>query len=267
MPRVRLNGVDLDYEAQGIGVPVVFSHGGHSDLRYWEPQREAFAEQYRFVTYTRRFHGRREWPARGDNSVEAHVADLVALLRSLDAGPVHLVGFSTNLALRAALAEPAVIRSLTVIEPNVPWLLEGDPEGEAVLAEWRRETQRIDGEAGGDAAVAAGLWFELVNNRGQGAFEAQPTALRDMWLDNFGTKRPASSVPEPLTCEVLRLITAPTLLLEAEFGMPYSRRIAAALAGCVPRCRRRVMTGVTHFMSYQSPAAFNSVVLDFLAEH
>ncbi len=39
MPRVHVNGVDLDYVDEGTGIPVVFSHGGSSDLRYWEPQR------------------------------------------------------------------------------------------------------------------------------------------------------------------------------------------------------------------------------------
>ena len=40
MRHLHVNGVDLEYEEQGTGIPVVFSHGGSSDLRYWEPQRE-----------------------------------------------------------------------------------------------------------------------------------------------------------------------------------------------------------------------------------
>lgn len=49
--------------------------------------------------------------------------------------------------------------------------------------------------------------------------------------------------------------------------MPYSRRIIKKLAECIPGCRLATVPGVTHFMSYQEPAAFNRVVLDFLAEH
>ena len=72
-------------------------------------------------------------------------------MRRLEAGPVHLVGFSTAIALRATLIEPGLVRSLTIVEPNVPWLLEGDPEGEAVLAWWRDENERVRAEAAGDA--------------------------------------------------------------------------------------------------------------------
>jgi pimeloyl-ACP methyl ester carboxylesterase len=104
-----------EYVDEGGGVPVVFSHGGGSDLRYWEPQRQVFAARHRFVA-------------------ASHAEDLVALIRGLGSGPVHLVGFSRATALRATVREPGLVRSLTIAEPNVPWLLEGDPEGEGALA-------------------------------------------------------------------------------------------------------------------------------------
>jgi pimeloyl-ACP methyl ester carboxylesterase len=264
---VQVNGVDVEYVDEGTGVPVVFSHGGSSDLRYWEPQRDAFAVRYRFVAYSHRFHGSGAWPPDGDYSAAAHVADLVEIMRRLGAGPVHLVGFSTAIALRATLREPGLVRSLTLLEPNVPWLLDGDPDGAAVLAWWRGENERVDAEAAGDGARAARLWFELVNNRGPGAFDAQAECLRRMWLDNFGRKRPPAPPPEPLTCEKLRAIATPTLAIGAEYGMPYSRRIVAKLAECIPGCRLVIVPGVTHFMSHQEPDAFNRVVLDFLGRH
>jgi pimeloyl-ACP methyl ester carboxylesterase len=264
---VRVNGVDLEYIDEGTGVPVVFSHGGSSDLRYWEPQRAVFAARHRFVAYSHRYHGTGGSPVKGDYSADAHMADLVAIMRALEAGPVHVVGFSTAIALRATLREPGLVRSLTIIEPNVPWLLEGDPEGEAVLAWWRHENERVRKEAAGDNERASKLWFELVNNRGPDTFNAQPEALRRMWLDNFNATRPAAPSPEPVTCARLGAITTPTLVVGAEYGMPYSRRIVDRLAGCIAGSRLVVIPSVTHFMSYQAPDAFNETVLDFLAQH
>ena len=266
MLHVRVNGVDLEYIDEGTGVPVVFSHGGSSDLRFWEPQREVFASRYRFVAYSHRFHGRGPLPTQGEYSAESHVDDLVALLSRLH-GRAHVVGFSTAIALRTALRQPDLFRSLTIIEPNVPWLLEGDPEGEADLARWRDENERVRREAGGDAKRSAELWFELVNNRGPGTFAAQPQALRRMWLDNFTTTRPAAPSPQPLTTEELGTIATPTLALGAEHGMPYSRRIVERIARCIPETRLIILPGVTHFMSYQQPDRFNRTVLDFLGQH
>ena len=56
------------------------------------------------------------------------------------------------------------------------------------------------------------------------------------------------------------------LALAAEHGLPYSRRIVELIAGCLPSCRLAEVPGVTHFMSYQEPAVFNRLVLDFLAD-
>jgi pimeloyl-ACP methyl ester carboxylesterase len=265
--RVRINGYDLELVDEGVGVPVVLSHGGSSDLRYWEPQRAAFSRRYRFVSYTHRFHGTGPWPASGDYSANAHETDLVALIRWLEAGPVHLVGFSSAVGLRAAVREPGLLRSLTIIEPNVPWLLEGPDGDEAILSWWRAENERVTAEAAGDADRRAMLWFELVNNRGPHAFDAQPETLRRMWLDNFNAARPAAPPPSPLRCEDLAVITAPTLVLGAEFGMPYSRRIAERVAECISGSRLVVLPSVTHFMSYQAPEQFIRTVLGFLDEH
>jgi hypothetical protein len=47
---ISANGTELPYVSQGSGVPVVFVHGAVANLRFWEPQRAAFAKQYRFIS-------------------------------------------------------------------------------------------------------------------------------------------------------------------------------------------------------------------------
>jgi pimeloyl-ACP methyl ester carboxylesterase len=78
-----------------------------------------------FVAYSHRFHGSGTWPPDADYSAEAHVDDLLAIIRPLEVGPVHLIGFSTAIVLRATLCESELVRSLIVIESNVAWLFEG----------------------------------------------------------------------------------------------------------------------------------------------
>ena len=88
-----------------------------------------------------------------------------------------------------------------------------------------------------------------------------------MWLDNFAKKRPSPPAQEPLTCAELSAIRVPTLALGAEYGMPYSRRILDRVAACIPQSRLVIIDGATHFMTYQMPETFNTVLLGFLAEH
>jgi pimeloyl-ACP methyl ester carboxylesterase len=191
----------------------------------------------------------------------------VTVARSLEAGSVHIVGFSTAIALRAALREPGLVRSLTIVEPNVPWLLEGTPEGGVILGWWRAENARVRAEAHGDSEREAALWFDLVNNRGPGAFDDQSGAFRAMWLENFTASRPKAPPPEPLSCERLRAISAPTLAVTTEFGMPYSRAIVERLVDCIPASRLVDVPTATHFVSYQDPDVFNRLMLDFIAQH
>lgn len=264
---LRVNGIDLECLVEGEGTSVVFSHGGSSDLRYWEPQRETFAATYQFVTYTRRFHGSRSWPATGDYSIDAHVADLLQVIEGLGSGRVHLVGFSTSLALRAAVQAPELLATLTTIEPNVPWLLEGDGDGASVLARFRSESQRVKSEAAGDRVMEARLWFELVANQGPGAFDTLPPAIGGMWLENFTADRPQAPEPDPLRCEQLGKISVPTLVIGAEFGLEFSRMIVDAVWRCIPGATRLLVPGVNHFMSCQEPRRFNDAVLSFLARH
>src|SRR6266567_4277199 len=77
--QVLVKGVDLTYLDQGTGAPVVFVHGAFSDLRFWEPQRQAVAQQYRFIALTQRYFGTTPWPDDGKHfAATTHASDLAA---------------------------------------------------------------------------------------------------------------------------------------------------------------------------------------------
>ena len=139
MPQRRVNGVELSYIEQGTGTPVVFVHGAWMDLRYWEPQRQAIATQYRFMAYSLRYHGTAPWPDAGQHySLATHAADLTTFIRQLHAGPVHLVGLSSGgrLVTMVTVEHPDLVRSLTVLEPPIDELLVDRPETQPVRDAW-----------------------------------------------------------------------------------------------------------------------------------
>jgi len=86
--------IELYYEDQGAGQPVVLIHGyplsGHS----WERQtRELLAAGYRVITYDRRGFGQSSKVGFGYD-YDTFAADLSTVLESLDLRDVTLVGFS-----------------------------------------------------------------------------------------------------------------------------------------------------------------------------
>jgi len=207
--QLPVNGVDLSYLDQGTGAPVVFVHGAFSDLRFWEPQRQAVVQQYRFIALTQRYFGTTPWPDDGKHyAATTHATDLAGFLRQLNAGPVHLVGISYGgvIATLVVLEHPHLVRSLTVLEPGLVSLLADVPEAKPEIDERRKAFEPIGTAAkAGETVQATKLLFDWVNNEGAGAFDKQPEAVRQMFLDN------ARTVPLPFLLLLRRPSLAPRL--------------------------------------------------------
>jgi len=92
--RENSTAIELYYEDQGTGQPVVLIHGYPLDGSSWERQsRELLDRGYRVITYDRRGFGRSSKVGSGYN-YDTFAADLEAVLDALDLQDVILVGFS-----------------------------------------------------------------------------------------------------------------------------------------------------------------------------
>ena len=270
--RARVNGVELAYVEQGGGVPVVFAHGAVGDHRFWEPQRDAFAKDHRFVAITLRYHGTAPWPDEGESySTRTHAADLAALIAALDAGPVHLVGLSYGGALAAMVAsnEPHLVRTLTLAEPGLFSLLAETPEGREVLEIWNKDAARIGAALQeGDAIAATKQLVEVVTGHPVEQFDELPAPLRQILLDNARTLPLLfAAPPEVVSCAALGVIKAPTLVLRGEHTPRIFVTTNEIVGGCIPGSRQGVVPDASHGMSFDNPAGFNQAVLGFIEEH
>ena len=86
--------IDLYYEVQGSGKPVVLIHGWPLSGRAWEAQLPALVEAgYQVITYDRRGFGQSSKPWEGYD-YDTLAEDLKALMDTLDLNDATLVGFS-----------------------------------------------------------------------------------------------------------------------------------------------------------------------------
>ncbi|WP_158865925.1 alpha/beta fold hydrolase [Leifsonia sp. AG29] len=86
--------IQLSYEDQGSGEPVVLLSGWPFDARSWEPQLLPLLEAgYRVIRPDRRGFGRSSAPTTGFD-FDTLSGDVDALLRALDVTGVNLIGFS-----------------------------------------------------------------------------------------------------------------------------------------------------------------------------
>jgi 3-oxoadipate enol-lactonase len=108
----------IQYWVQGVeGAPtVVFLHGATLDHHAWDAQVEVLSEQYRTVTVDLRGHGLSTMEGRF--TFDAAVADVMALLHTLRATPMALVGLSLggNIAQEIVYRAPELVDALVVAD-------------------------------------------------------------------------------------------------------------------------------------------------------
>jgi pimeloyl-ACP methyl ester carboxylesterase len=269
--QLSANGVNLTYVDEGKGTPVVFVHGALSDLRFWEPQRQAVASKYRFIAYTYRYHGTEPWPDEGKNySGATHLADLVAFLKGLKAAPVDLVGLSYggSLAAQVAANHPELLRSLTLAEPGLFSLIVEKPEAKPALDAFSKGFQEVATVLkAGDPEGALRKFYALVIGTDPEAFDKLPAPARLMFEENSRTLPLLfSGELPPVTCDALSKVTLPTLVVEGERTPVFFSEVDKAVVACIPGSRLVKIPGASHTMSAENAAAFNEALLEFLAK-
>ena len=182
------SGSILTFVQEGSGPTVLFVHGSIADLRIWAAQRVPALKQYQLVAYSRRYHYPNAWDGNGSDYTDAnHDRDLVALIRELHLGRVHLVGADTGaqVALDVARSHPELVRSLVLIDPQTADVASDRP-GFLALAEQR---DQVWGEmeaalrANDDAEKAARILYDWAN-ASPGAYQALPPPFQGEILDN-----------------------------------------------------------------------------------
>jgi non-heme chloroperoxidase len=126
--------IEIHYEDQGSGNPIVLIHGYPLDGNSWERQeRELLAGGYRVISYDRRGFGRSSQPTVGYD-YDTFAADLHALLEHLDLTDIVLAGFSMGsgeVTRYLGTYGSARVRRAVLLGAIPPFLLKTDdnPEG------------------------------------------------------------------------------------------------------------------------------------------
>lgn len=283
---VEIDGTSLAYRERGSGEPVVFVHGSISDLTIWEPQLDPIGERYRAIAYSRRY----AWPnddlpAGTPDTMQPHVEDLLALLRALDAYPAHFVGnsFGAFICLRAAIQEPAAVRSLVLEEPPLVPLLIGAPPAPArilrsllqhplpTLGVLRFGAQTL---APVGKLIRAGRIESSIERFARGvlgdeAYDGLPEGVWAHMRANASThvgQFIADGGFEPIAEIEIRSVAPPSLIVTGARSPVFLRRMAALLVSLLPNSRSFEVPSASHVMHFENPTAVNPALLRFLDE-
>ncbi len=266
-----VNEYQMAYLDQGSGETVILVHGTVGDYRDFQGQVTAFSSQYRVIAPSLRHYYPEPWDGKSTTlTMPQHVSDLAVFIRTLNAGKVHLVGFSRGgqVALQMASEHPELLRSLVLADPApMASLLAKSEPGLAALERRRafvtasmQHFQRGDIEAGLetfiDGVTAPGGWAKFS--------EPDRQAVRE---NAWTITSLLADAKEALTCDEVSRITVPVLLVSGERSPDEYRFMQDALQPCLPRHDRAVIPKSGHLMLFANPGAFNALLLEFFSKN
>lgn len=275
---IAVRGADLNYVESGSGEPVVLVHGSLGDYRSWSLQMGPFAEHYRVIAYSRRYHFPNEAPggASGDGrdySAALHADDLIAFLDVLQLPNAHLVtaSYGSYCGLVVARHHSERVASLVVAEPPMLHWVRELPGGEALVRPFVEGALTSCREAflARRDEEAVRLFIDGVIGRA-GAFDSLHPPIRRTLLDNAAEMR-AECLSDRLfphfICGDAARIPVPTLLLSGDRSPAFFHRITEELSRCLPTSEMVTIPGASHNLNSARPRLYNQVVLDFLLRH
>lgn len=274
LQRVYINGDSLHYLDVGQGEPVVFVHGGLGDYRTWAGQMDTFSTNYRVIAYSRRYAypNKQVYVDTADYSVKPHAQDLAELIKTLNLGPVHLVGHSWGAftSLKATIDNPELIKTLVLGEPPAHSLISNTKVGDSLINYIIENAfipsdnafQNNDDVEGITAFIGGVMGDSLI-------YSKVSDATRQRWLQNTtemrGCVKPEAIITIPH--EDVSGIEIPVLVIKGDRSPLYFRKIADTVHSLLPNSRLHTLTKSSHGLQGNNPDEFNKTVLEFINEN
>jgi 3-oxoadipate enol-lactonase len=266
MPTVSANGIDIYYEAQGEGEPLVLIPYLAADQACYAFQVAEYAKHFTCFTVDLRGAGLSGKPE-GSYSTGLFADDVAAFMQAAGVGQAHVAGLSLGAAVGMQLAarHPSLVTSLSL---HSAWH-KTDEFLRVVVEIWR-----IMAEGMGDVTemVIRGIF--------PWCFTPELYAARPEYIDglaDFVRGRPMPPVDAFLrqssavlghdASAALGSIAAPTLITFGKHDMVTSTRFAEPLSSGIGNSEIVVFEDAAHAPIYEQVEEFNQRTLAFLQAH
>jgi 3-oxoadipate enol-lactonase len=266
MPTVQANGIEIYYEVQGEGEPLVLIPYLAADQACYAFQVAEYAKHFTCFTVDLRGAGLSGKPG-GSYTTELLADDIAGFMQAADIGRAHIAGLSLGAATGMWLAakHPARVKSLSL---HSAWP-RTDPFLRAVVQGWQVIARGLDSVT---EMVIQGVF--------PWCFTPEMYAARPEYVDalaDFVRGRPMPPVDALLrqsgavlahdASQVLSSIQAPTLLTFGRHDLVTSTRFAGPLSEAIGDSELIVFEDCSHAPIYENVEDFNQRTLAFLNSH
>jgi len=266
MPTVQANGIEVYYEVQGEGEPLVLIPYLAADQACYAFQVAEYAKHFTCFTVDLRGAGLSGKPD-GTYTTALLAEDIAAFMQQAEIGSAHVAGLSLGAAVGMWLAaeHPARVKSLSL---HSAWP-QTDQYLRAVVETWQVMARGLDSVT---EMVIKGIF--------PWSFTPELYATRPEYIDSlaeFVRGRPMPPVDAFLrqsgavlahdATGVLGSVQAPTLITFGRHDAVTSTRFAAPLTEAIPGAELVVFEDCAHAPIYENVEEFNERTLAFLQRH
>lgn len=262
MPKKRVNGIELYYEVEGDGPPLVMIQGLGNSSRFWFKQIPELKEHFELVLFDNRDVGQSEIVDQG-YGIQDMARDAKGLIEELGFNRVNVLGISMGgyIAQRLAANWPELVNKLVLVSTHAG--------GREYLAET------------GD------LWEEILDVEGLSTREIYRKGYRYSVTEEFFSKndeieklvdmRVEDAQPQPAyqrqfqaasefdMTDRLGEIKSYTLILSGAEDRVVPTKFGKQLESGIPSAQLEIVDGAAHLIPLETPEEFNSMVIDFVS--
>jgi len=266
MPTVKANGININYDQQGTGEPVILLPFLTADNSCYAFQIAEYAKHFTCISVDPRGAGETDKPG-GVYSTELFADDISAFMQAIGVGRAHIMGLSLGAATGLWLAAkyPEKVKTLSV---HSGWT-KTDLFIKTVLEGWQVMAQALGNVQ--ELVIRAILPWCLTPD----LYTNQPEYLESLLA--FVKSRPSQPVEAfiqqssaVIAHDVeshLNKISAPTQVTFGRYDMITSVRFAAPMTDNIPNTELVVFEDASHAPIYEKVDEFNQKTLAFLHRH
>jgi 3-oxoadipate enol-lactonase len=266
MPTVQANGIDVYYEVQGEGEPMVLIPYLAADQACYAFQVAEYAKHFTCFSVDLRGAGLSGKPE-GDYTTELLADDVAAFMQAADVGQAHVFGLSLGAAVGMWLAAkyPERVKSLSL---HSAWDAT-DPFLRVVVQGWQLAAQALESTT-----------EMVIQSVFPWCFTPELYAARPDYIDALATfvrgrpmppvdafMRQSRAVLGHDATAVLGSIQAPTLITFGRHDQPTSTRFSGPLTERIPNTETIIFEDCAHAPIYENVEGFNAQTLAFLQRH
>jgi pimeloyl-ACP methyl ester carboxylesterase len=264
------DGVKLHVEEAGEGTPILFIHEFGGNHASWEPQLHYFSRRHRCISYAARGYPPSDVPDSMEAYSQAIAADdAVAVLDALQIEKAHIVGLSMGgfCTVHFGLRTPERALSLTVAGAGYGCEKEFEEYFRGVSLEVADNFEKQGAKEFSKiyALGASRVQFQNKDPRGWQEFADRLATHSDCGAANtmrgVQARRPSFYELE----DGLKTMMVPTLVVVGDED-DHCLQPGIFLKKTIPACGLSVFPKTGHTLNLEEPAAFNTLLAEFIAQ-